>query len=193
MLKPTEALLKCDPRLGSAVMLNPETGQASPTRIEDLRDLVEPITLTASVPQDIRDEFDIARNAFVYSWFVYEFAPLAEKQAFTVLEMALRRRQHPEQARNTVRSPGLARLLKEATRHGWLRAGDFEIPAVNGSAGTMSRLDLLLELRNHALHGNIHLLPQETPAVLGLCAEVINALFSALRAPIPHDPERPSP
>jgi hypothetical protein len=123
----------------------------------------ESIELDARVPSDIRGQFDIARNAFVYSWFVYEFASLAEKQSFTVLEMALRRRAHLDESPNTSRSPGLRRLLNAATERGWLRAADFKIPSFSGSDGTLSRLDLLLEFRNHALHGNIHLLPQEPP------------------------------
>jgi hypothetical protein len=177
MLKPTEALLECDPRFRGMITLNPETDESRPMQMNDLRSLVESIELAASVPSAIRDQFDLARNAFVYSWFVYEFAALAEKQSFTVLEMALRRRAHPEESPNTSRSPGLRRLLKDATANGWLRPGDFEMPSVSGSGETQSRLDLLLEFRNHALHGNIHLLPHETPTVLGLCAEVINKLF----------------
>lgn len=147
--------------------------------IEDLRSLVAPIELATTVPAEIRAEFDIARNAFIYSWFVYEFACLAEKQAFAVVELALRRRLHPEEAPNTTRSAGLKRLLKEAQKRGVLRASNFEIPAMNGGDGTLSVLDMLPDFRNHAFHGNIHLLPQETPTVLGLCAEVINALFGS--------------
>jgi hypothetical protein len=177
MLKPTESLLECDPRFRGMVRLSPETGESRPMRMEDLRGLVESIELHAGVPQSIRDQFDIALNVFVYSWFVYEFSSLAEKQSFTVLEMALRRRAHPDESPNTSRSPGLRRLLKAATERGWLQVGDFEMPSFSGSDGTMSRLDLLLEFRNHALHGNTHLLPQETPTVVSLCAEVINKLF----------------
>ncbi len=61
-------------------------------RIDDLRNLVAGIELSARVPATIKEQFDIARNAFVYSWFVYEFATLAEQQCFTTLETALRHR-----------------------------------------------------------------------------------------------------
>jgi hypothetical protein len=178
MLKPAEALLECDPRFTGMAWLDPSLGYSRPMRMEYLRNLVEPVTLGESVPTDIREQFDIARNAFVYSWFVYDFAALAEKQSFTVLEMALRRRARPEEAPNGSKSPGLGKLLEKAKKMGWLRAGDFEGPSINGSDKPMSRLDLLLDFRNHAMHGNIHLLPQETPTVLGLCADVINALFT---------------
>lgn len=42
----------------------------------------------------------------------------------------------------------------------------------------MSRLDLIPMLRNHVMHGNIHLLPQRTPNVMELCAEILNRLFA---------------
>ena len=177
MLKPTEALLECDPRFVGIEGYDPSSGQRRSMRMDDLRILVAHVSLNETVPLDIREQFDIARNAFVYSWFVYEFASLAEKQGFSVLEMALRRRTTPDEASNNTKSPGLARLLKKARQLGWLRAEDFEMPSVTGSERTMSRLDLLLDFRNHAMHGNVHLLPHESPTVLVLCAEVINALF----------------
>jgi hypothetical protein len=152
MLKTTDALLESDPRFRGMARLDQSMGHCRPMRMEDLRSLVEPVTLIKSVPEDIRQQFDIAQNAFVYSRFVYDFATLAEKQGF-------------------------ARLLEKAKKKSWLRAGDFDMPSVNGSGGTMPRLDLLLDFRNHAMHGSVHLLPQETPTMLGLCAEVINALF----------------
>lgn len=44
--------------------------------IADLHTMIEPIQLSDAVPEEIRREFDTARNAFVYAWFVYEFATL---------------------------------------------------------------------------------------------------------------------
>ena len=55
MLKPTEALLECDPRFRGMVKLSPETGESCPMRMEDLRGLMESIELHASIPQSIRD------------------------------------------------------------------------------------------------------------------------------------------
>jgi hypothetical protein len=76
------------------------------------------IELSERVPPAIRQQFDIARNAFIYSWFVYEFATLAEQQCFATLEMALRHRRDPCAAANTIRSPGLHRLIKSAVENG---------------------------------------------------------------------------
>jgi hypothetical protein len=191
MLKPTETLQECDPRFVGMERHDPSSGYRRSMGIEDLRSLVEHVTLDEAVPKDVREQFDIARNAFVYSWFVYDFATLAEKQGFAVLEMALRRRANPDEASNPSKGAGLAKLLKKAKQNGWLRTDNFVMPSVSGLGGTMSRLDLLLEFRNHAMHGNVHLLPQETPTVLALCAEVINALFLPVAGASaqPYDPK----
>jgi hypothetical protein len=148
--------------------------------LQDFRDMVAPIALDTSVPFAIREQFDIARNAFVYSWFIYEFATLAEQQCYATLEMALRHRLDPTALPNTSRSPGLAKLLKISTERGWLRREDFLMPAISGVGGEMCSLDLIPVLRNHVMHGNIQLLPQGTPDLLKLCAEVMNRLFGAL-------------
>lgn len=98
--------------------------------------MVAPIELNAGLSSTIRAQFDIARNAFVYSWFVYEFATLAEQQGYATLEMALRHRLDPAALPNTSRSLGLAKLLKNATKNGWLRREDFMAPCISGSSGT---------------------------------------------------------
>jgi len=46
--------------------------------------------LLPSVPDDIRVQFDVARNLFMYAWHVYRFHAVAEQQALATLEMALR-------------------------------------------------------------------------------------------------------
>jgi hypothetical protein len=155
-----------------------ETGQRRGMRIDDLWNMAAPMELGEQVPAPIRGQFDIARNAFVYSWFVYEFAALAEQQCFAILEMALRQRLDPAAPANTTRSPGLDSLLKTAVKRGWLRRDDFLMPSIYRSGDAMCSLDLIPMFRNHLMHGNIHLLPQGTPDVMRLCADVMNKLFA---------------
>jgi hypothetical protein len=178
MLKSSATLLDADPRFRDLISHNAATGEIRPMRIDDLRELVHPIELSQNVPATIREQFDIARNAFVYSWFVYEFATLAEQQCYFVLEMALRDRIAPAPP-NTSKSPGLGKLLKAATEQGFLQRKDFEMPSISGSGETAYILDLIPMFRNHLMHGNIHLLPQQTPDVIKLCAEILNRLFAA--------------
>lgn len=178
MLKSPESLLESDPRYRDHAVLDALTGERRPICLQDMRSMVAPIQLTPGVPPSIREQFDIARNAFVYSWFVYEFATLAEQQGYAVLEMALRHRLDPAAPPNTTRSPGLAKLLKTAITRGWLSEADFQIPSISGAGGTMCSLDLIPLFRNHVMHGNIQLMPQGTPEVLRLCADIMNKLFA---------------
>jgi hypothetical protein len=170
MFKDAQALLKPDPRFDDQTM-----------RITDLHRLVQPIELSAKVPAHIREQFDTARNAFVYSWFVYELATLAEQQAYAALEMGLCYRLDPTAAPNTTRSPGLRRLLDQAIAKGLLTRSEFD----RSSGGmTMNQLDFMLMSRNHVMHGNVHLLPQGTPSMLETCADVLNKLFATRDGPI---------
>jgi hypothetical protein len=181
MLKPSNALLESDARFRGHVFQSAETGDVRPMCMDDLRRMVAAIELDESVPATIRDEFDVARNAFVYSWFVYEFATLAEQHCFAVLEMALRSRADPAALPNTTRSPGLAKLLKAAVKAGWLRREDFMAAPVAGTDAGICSLDFVPMLRNHLMHGNRHLLPQGTPDMMRLCAEIMNKLFAPCR------------
>jgi hypothetical protein len=82
MLKKSTSLLESDPRHRDQVFIDAVTRKYRPMCFQDMHDMVSPIGLNPEVPGAIREQFDIARNAFVYSWFVYEFATLAEQQCF---------------------------------------------------------------------------------------------------------------
>ncbi|WP_316173126.1 hypothetical protein [Bradyrhizobium sp. SZCCHNRI2049] len=176
MLKSISSIYKPDIRFRNLA----DASGTRPMSMADLHAMVEPIQLSDAVPDEIRREFDTARNAFVYSWFVYEFTTLAELGGYTVLELALRRRLDPAVMPNTSRSPGLSRLLQAALDKGYLQRGDFEVPSPSGSGAMACQLDFIPMLRNHVAHGNIHLLPQGALASLQLCQAVIEKLYPAL-------------
>jgi hypothetical protein len=58
--------------------------------IDVLYQSIEHIQLNSSVPNDIRVQFDTARNLFLHSFYVYRFYVVAESQALATLEFALR-------------------------------------------------------------------------------------------------------
>ena len=58
--------------------------------IEVLYRAIEQIQLNSLVPDDIKVQFDTARNLFMHSFYVYRFYVVAESQALTTLEFALR-------------------------------------------------------------------------------------------------------
>ena len=85
-------ILKRDDRFFILQQDDPALGAISPLVIEDLYDDIAHLGLPASVPKDIAHQFDLARNAYLYSWFEYEMATLAEAHSYTVVEMAIKRR-----------------------------------------------------------------------------------------------------
>ena len=89
MLKTKALLLEPDPR-NDLVIVDVATGAQRPMRIDDLHSLVENIELSSSVPPAICHQFDVARHAFIYSWFEYELVTLAEAHSYAALEAALR-------------------------------------------------------------------------------------------------------
>ena len=62
----------------------------SVTSIEVLYAQISQCSLNAIVPEDIRVQFDTARNLFLHSFYVYRFYVVAESQVLTTLELALR-------------------------------------------------------------------------------------------------------
>jgi len=59
---------------------------------EDRHEQIAAVELHGGVPEGIRVQFDTARNAYLYAWFVYRFHVVAEQLAFSTLELALRTR-----------------------------------------------------------------------------------------------------
>ena len=134
------------------------------------------------MPEDIRDQFDKARHAFIYSWYSYDLATLAEQQSYAVLEMALRERYRAETPQASDR-PSLAKLLKIAQDRQWLNRDEFAVPSMSGAPGITFLLDMLPMLRNELAHGSTRLLPAGSLDMMRLCFEVIRKLFPPPASP----------
>ena len=88
-------------------------------RYEDIRSF----ELNPAVPHSVRVHFETAKNLYLYSWFVYRFYPVAEQQALTSLEFALRERllQDIEAGKGKRKIRGLAARLQLARELGLIR------------------------------------------------------------------------
>jgi hypothetical protein len=84
--------------------------------MEELHSAVSLIDLPACAPPSVSKQFQVARNLLLYSWFVYEFATVAELYAYSTVELALRERIGPISGTWPFR-----RLLKFALDEGWLQ------------------------------------------------------------------------
>ena len=168
-MKPFSELLQPDRRFHGVVLIDPKTNIARPMDLSDLHAMVEPFTLVSAVPDDVRAQIEAARYAFVYSWFCYDLATLAEQHAYGALENGLRFRARA--ANKLPKRRGLAALLTCACENGWLDKSEFEVPNMP------NLIDTLPSLRNHIGHGNMHILPQLSVEMLRLCIEILNKVF----------------
>lgn len=87
--------------------------------LEEQHRAVSGFELNLEVPIDIRVHFETAKNLYLYAWFVYRFYPVAERQALSTLEFALRERLtllFPADFGSTSkRKQGLSALLRKAS------------------------------------------------------------------------------
>jgi hypothetical protein len=162
-LKPRDQINVPDER--QRAFVHPET--LDPITFEHHYKEVEAVTLSPTAPFEVIDAFDRARNAFLYSWFVYELGSLTEMQGYSTLEMALRIR-----LRIPVggRAPGLNNLLSDAIAQGIV--SDPQSHLKGGIPYFIS------SMRNTWGHGTDNLLDPSTPIhALQLSANLINQLF----------------
>lgn len=96
---------------------DPNTRTIRPIEFQDHYRNIEALALSGSVPKELRDHFDTARNLLLYAWFVWEFIPVAELHAYGSVEMALRTKLGYEQDGH---GPALHRLFNEAIRRSLL-------------------------------------------------------------------------
>ena len=140
-------------------------------RIENLHADMAPLELNNEVPDDVRSQFDTARHAFIYSWYCYELITLAEQQAYSALENALRLR--IKCAKVEFKGIGLDAMFACAFKHGFLSKSDFDIP------GGANLLEVVRISRNHISHGEAQLSLHFSLEMIRLCAKILNKLFSA--------------
>lgn len=173
MLKQPDAILKPDKRFDNMVGGVDDSGHIRLMSINDLYDQVRELELSISLPDDIIEQFDKARHAFIYSWFAYDLVSLAEQQGYQVVEMALREKL-PLSERKKHR--GFRKLIDYAVKNRWLSRADFDIYDAHGQK--LCCLDVMIDFRNELAHGSRNLFPLGSLEMLRLCAKVLNNLFN---------------
>ncbi|MFS2105622.1 hypothetical protein [Ralstonia sp. Ralssp135] len=120
-LRAIDTLCEPDPRSAGRGLVD-EAGNVRAIELLDHLESVTQLSLSEDVPDTVRVHFDTARNVLVYTWFVYRFYAVAEQQALTSLEFALRERL--ESGRFATPAPlsrklrGLSDRLAEARKQG---------------------------------------------------------------------------
>lgn len=112
-LRMVDSLCEPDPRNLSFVCFDASAGGfRSVTATDQIGDIAQ-FTLRDEVPEPVRVHFETAKNLYAYAWFVYRFHAVAEQQALTSLEFALRLRLKDEIAQSSPKRTRLPRGLRE--------------------------------------------------------------------------------
>lgn len=88
--------------------------------IEDYLSLVAEAKLVEAVPSEIRIQFDVARNIFIFSYYSYQMAMAAQMQAFATLELARMRRLANSSVEYKKQRPSLSELFQIALDNDWI-------------------------------------------------------------------------
>jgi hypothetical protein len=187
----SDLLVKCNP-----------DGRREKFTIEDWYDEVSVIKLNSTVPKVIQEQYGVAKNVLLYSWYSYRMRMVAWSYSLSVLENALRERFNKTSGH---KSSGLRKLLQRALRQGILNDGGFQMTkykevvtserregdtiyteteriGISESEREESKkyiedlCEAIPNLRNSLAHGN-HMLISDTITPMYVTAEIINMLF----------------
>lgn len=87
--------------------------------LEERHSILEKIVLHKSVPEHVRELFNTAKNLSLYTWYAYEFHPIAILTGFLALESAVKTRAVQESPKfEAIRS--FRKLMEIAQEKGWI-------------------------------------------------------------------------
>ena len=143
--------------------------------VPDLRKMHQLLSeecLSEGVPDEIKGQFNIARNMALYTYYFYALAPEVHLKTYTLIEYSLKVKA------NSSKRLMLGELLAMAVEKGWISDSGFrhiENPD-KSNAWCKSLSDVLRKLRNTQAHGST-LLVGDCLHHVRVCADFINQLF----------------
>ncbi|MHB8742206.1 MAG: hypothetical protein ACYC9L_03695 [Sulfuricaulis sp.] len=126
--KSLDEVTTVDQRNTYFVLRNRVTGETRPQELKDHYESVGRFVLTETAPEKVRSHFNTAKNVLLYTWFAYGFFPVAELQALSALELALRERIGEEGLKKLKKQKmplGLRTFIEHAAENKWIRNEDF--------------------------------------------------------------------
>ena len=96
--------------------------------LEKMHDLLSQEHLNHEVPDEIKGQFNVARNMALYSYYFYALAPEVHLKTYTVIEHALKLKAKPE------KHMMLGKLLRIALQNGWISDAGFGQRVVHSDA-----------------------------------------------------------
>lgn len=140
--------------------------------LEEIHDLLSQESLNSQVPDEIKDQFNVARNMALYTYYFYALAPEVQLKTYTLIEHALKIKVKPKTHMM------LGKLLRSALRSNWVSDAGFrhlENPSPDNK-WCKAMLESIPYLRNSKAHGS-SMLMGDCIHHIAVCADFINQLF----------------
>ena len=135
-------------------------------------------TLNEEVPDDIKEQFNVAKNMALYSYYFYALAPEVHLKTYTIIEYALRIRA------DLKKQVMLKGLLNHAVSQGWVSDTGFRHLVNPSPKNEWCKLmvDVISSLRNSKAHGS-SMLVGNCLQQISICADYVNQLFASKNIP----------
>jgi predicted ATPase len=171
-LKNIEDIFKADDRSSMSIS-NASEALTSEALIRH-HGMISSVTLSADVDDDVRVQFEIARNIFLYSFFYYRFGMTSLKQAAASTELGLRLyigKSHDE------RENTLKKLLRRAHSQGLVN-----LKEIKAHLDPEEFIQILTSFRNTLAHGSPTLFaPANCVCFIQDYAAILNMFYARVR------------
>jgi len=145
-LRPATLVCAPDPRNIGLVKVDLTSGTVENLNFDDHHEAIAELTLNASVPTDIIQQFETTKNLYLYAWFIYRFYNVAEQLSLAFLEFALGERLKTDIGAGKIPSnskrPTLRPLLRYAVDQGIIRNEGFEAWRNRGIINSRARVSM---------------------------------------------------
>lgn len=130
--------------------------------------------LNDEVPDEIKGQFNVAKNMALYSYYFYALSPEVHLKTYTIIEHALRLKVNPKKRMM------FKALINHAVLQRWINDSGFrhiENPSPNNE-WCKSMVEVMPSLRNSKAHGSSMLIG-DCLHHISSCADFVNQLFPA--------------
>lgn len=170
--KSIESLAEPDERNSFWSVIDEDLGEFRPLSLEDIYQSISDVSLDSAVPEDIKSQFNVAKNLAAYSWYCYPFHQVCEMKAYSTVEYALKERLE--------RQWPFPKLIQKSISWGLIKDKGFSHlrqPVDEASTEySKSLIEIMPELRNGLAHGGTTL-HAGSITTLRISADFINQLY----------------
>jgi hypothetical protein len=142
--------------------------------LEGLHQDLSMLSLSSATPEEIKSQFNVARNLAIYTWYSYSLDLVVQLKSYMLIEQSL-------DICDGRKKREFKKLLKSAVSERWIvDAGFRHVHSTPGDEQAYCKklVEMLPRLRNAAAHGSNDL-HQNAVLSLAISADFINQLFRA--------------